>query len=646
MSEEQASRAGSMFGPYHLKRLLGRGGMGEVYEAEHTVKEWTVAVKLMSDQFSGDPVFRERMKREARTAGRLQEPHVVPIHDYGEIDGKMFMEMRLVEGTDLDSLLKRYGPLTPPRAVAIITQIASALDAAHAAGVMHRDVKPPNILVTRDDFAYLVDFGIASATTDEKLTQLGTAVGTWKYMAPERFTNDEVTYRADIYALACVLHECLTGAPPYRADSAGVLVRAHMNDPIPQPSAVRSGIPKAFDSVIARGMAKNPDERYASAGDMALAAHEALSTPDQDHASDILRRSQEATLPGDSKLVQPPTLAGTGMAPPAPRAGTPPQSHTPPRVSTGQPASTPTPYPRSRPNSGPVPPPHHAPSPRPWAPESGPVPTPSQPAPPYYQGSSGNWGGPPSGNVPAGQGIRPAPWGLVQPPKPKRNPWPIVAAVAVVVVVVVSAVAIWLIIPDPKPPPEPIAATRLNSLLLSSSDINTVMGATNIQPGKPITAMGTSTMTVSIPDCQGALYTTQDPVYAGSGYTGINGLVSSEPGDNNDHWVNQAVVAFPTADKAKSFLQTEADKWKACAGQTVTVTNSTNKTYRWTFSQIQGAPPKVSVRQTQEGADGWECEHAMSVANNVVVDINACGFHISDQAGQIADKIVDKVNNI
>ena len=270
--------------------------MGEVYEAEHTVKEWTVAVKLMSDTFSKDPVFRERMKREARITGRLQEPHVVPVHDYGEIDGHMFLEMRLIEGTDLDNVLKRFGPLTPPRAVAIITQIASALDAAHAAGVMHRDVKPQNILVTRDDFAYLVDFGIASATTDEKLTQLGTAVGTWKYMAPERFSNSEVTYRADIYALACVLHECLTGSPPYRADSATVLVTAHLMDPIPQPSAARPGVPKAFDAVIARGMAKKPEDRYASAGDLALAAHEALSDPDQDHATDILRRSQEATV--------------------------------------------------------------------------------------------------------------------------------------------------------------------------------------------------------------------------------------------------------------------------------------------------------------------------------------------------------------
>ncbi len=373
MSDAQGSRVGTMFGPYHLKRLLGRGGMGEVYEAEHTVKEWTVAVKLMSDTFSKDPVFRERMKREARIAGRLQEPHVVPIHDYGEIDGQMYLEMRLIEGIDLDSVLKRFGPLTPPRAVAIITQIASALDAAHAAGVMHRDVKPQNILITRDDFAYLVDFGIASATTDEKLTQLGTAVGTWKYMAPERFSNAEVTYRADIYALACVLHECLTGAPPYKSDSASILVTAHLMDPIPQPSVMRPGIPKAFDAVIARGMAKKPEDRYASAGDLALAAHEALSDPDQDHAADILRRSQEATLLGPETSTPGPTLANTPAPSPVPRLRTPP----------------PAPVQQQRP----------APTGRPgWAPDSGPIPAASQPvpAPQYYRGSSG-WGGTPPG---------------------------------------------------------------------------------------------------------------------------------------------------------------------------------------------------------------------------------------------------------
>ncbi len=325
MSDAQDSRVGSMFGPYHLKRLLGRGGMGEVYEAEHTVKEWTVAVKLMTAEFSKDPVFRERMKREARIAGRLQEPHVVPIHDYGEVDGQMFLEMRLVEGTDLDSVLKRFGPLTPPRAVAIITQIASALDAAHADGVMHRDVKPQNILITRDDFAYLVDFGIASATTDEKLTQLGTAVGTWKYMAPERFSNDEVTYRADIYALACVLHECLTGAPPYRADSAGTLVSSHLMGPIPQPSAIRPGIPKAFDAVVARGMAKKPEDRYASAATWPWPPTKRSATPTKTTPPTSCAAAKNPPCPrrlSPSRLRPcrpPPWLLGSHPHPPSPR---------------------------------------------------------------------------------------------------------------------------------------------------------------------------------------------------------------------------------------------------------------------------------------------------------------------------------------
>src|SRR3954452_14877057 len=153
MSDTEDSRAGSQFGHYHLRRLLGRGGMGDVYEAEDTVRERIVALKLMSETLSMDPIFRQRMQREARTAGRLQEPHVVPIHDYGEIDGQLYVDMRLIDGEDLAGMLKRYGPLTPPRAVAVIRQIGSALDAAHAAGVTHRDVKPENILVSGDDFA-------------------------------------------------------------------------------------------------------------------------------------------------------------------------------------------------------------------------------------------------------------------------------------------------------------------------------------------------------------------------------------------------------------------------------------------------------------------------------------------------------------
>src|ERR1700737_5621957 len=149
--------------------------------------------------------------------------------------------------------------MTPARAVAIVRQIASALDAAHESGVMHRDVKPENVIITRDDFAYLVDFGIANAATDEKLTELGTAVGTYAYMAPERFSNAEVTYRADIYALAAVLHERLTGQQPFKGDSVSVLISAHLMQPIPRPSAVRPGIPVVFDDVIARGLARRPE---------------------------------------------------------------------------------------------------------------------------------------------------------------------------------------------------------------------------------------------------------------------------------------------------------------------------------------------------------------------------------------------------
>jgi serine/threonine protein kinase len=295
MSETNpVSRAGSQFGHYRLQRLLGRGGMGEVYEAYDTVKDRTVALKLMSQQFNSDDTFRRRMQREAHTAGRLQEPHIVPIHDYGEIGGQLFIDMRFVEGTDVAALIRRDGQLPPPRAVAIVGQVADALDAAHRAGVIHRDIKPENILVNENDFAYLVDFGIAAAFTDNRnLTKTGTAVGSWSYMAPERFGNAEISYRADIYALACVLYECLTGVPPFPAASLPALMAAHLTRPIPRPGHQNPAIPSAFDEVIARGMAKDPAERYHTAGDLARAAHDALSAPDQRRAETLVEHSQQ-----------------------------------------------------------------------------------------------------------------------------------------------------------------------------------------------------------------------------------------------------------------------------------------------------------------------------------------------------------------
>lgn len=313
---QQGSRVGSQVGPYQLRRLLGKGGMGEVYEAYDTVKDRVVALKLLPDGVSHDPVFRKRLQREAHAAGRLQEPHVVPIHDYGEVDGLLFVDMRMIDGTDLRKVLKEQGAMSPARATAIVAQIASALDAAHRAGITHRDVKPENILLTRDDFAYLVDFGIANAVTDEALTELGTAVGTYSYMAPERFTNGEVTHRADVYALTCVLHECLTGSQPFQGDSVSVVITAHLNQPAPTPSRMRPGIPAGLDDVVARGMAKRPEDRFDSAGEMARAATAALTSTDQDQAASILQRGQDATMM--APLPPPPPPPGYGATPPPP----------------------------------------------------------------------------------------------------------------------------------------------------------------------------------------------------------------------------------------------------------------------------------------------------------------------------------------
>lgn len=307
---QPGSRVGSWFGPYRLTRLLGRGGMGEVYEAEDTRKGRIVALKLISPEYSDDPTFRARMQREAGAAGRLTEPHVVPIHDYGEINDQLYLDMRLIDGANLATILKRTGAMSPPRAVAIVRQVAAALDAAHADGVTHRDVKPENILITGDDFAYLVDFGIARAGTDPGLTQAGMAMGTYKYMAPERFSEHEVTYRSDIYSLACVLGECLTGTPPFRADSIERMVAAHLMEPAPRPSQLRPGrVPAALDQVVAKGMAKNPEQRYRSAGDLANAALLALTAPDQHQAESILQHTEDAA---SAHTMIRPVAAGTG----------------------------------------------------------------------------------------------------------------------------------------------------------------------------------------------------------------------------------------------------------------------------------------------------------------------------------------------
>lgn len=271
---------GGRFGKYELTALLGRGGMGEVYEAVDTDKGRTVALKILRAEFAHDEQFRTRFLRESRAAAGLEEPHVVPIHDWGEIDGNLYIDMRLVRGHTLHDLIST-GPLEPRRAVSIVEQIASALDAAHARGLIHRDVKPQNIIVTSADFAYLLDFGIAQAQGDSSLTQADTRIGSFSYMAPERFGDEPCTPAADIYSLACVLYEALTADAPFPTHSNEQLIAAHLTTPPPRPSTAHSGVPTSLDTVIARGMAKEPDDRYGSAGALGRAAKRALHTTDE-----------------------------------------------------------------------------------------------------------------------------------------------------------------------------------------------------------------------------------------------------------------------------------------------------------------------------------------------------------------------------
>jgi serine/threonine-protein kinase len=245
--------------------------MGEVWRAHDTVVDRTVAIKTLLPHFAQDKTFEQRFRREARSAARLDDPHVVPIYDVGEIDGRLYVAMRLVNGHDLQTLL-RDGPLRPDRAVGIIGQIASALNAAHAAGLVHRDVKPSNILVTNDDFAYLIDFGIAQDAAATRVTQTDAIVGTLAYMAPERFTTGAADARSDVYSLTCVLHECLTGTQPYPGDSVEQQITGHITLNPPKPSNLNPAIPAVFDDVIARGMAKQPATRFSSAGELARAA--------------------------------------------------------------------------------------------------------------------------------------------------------------------------------------------------------------------------------------------------------------------------------------------------------------------------------------------------------------------------------------
>ena len=276
MSEPEAGPApGAEFAGHFIEAVIGEGGMGVVYRARNLALDRMRALKVVSPRLSADARFRERFRRESRLAASIEHPNVIPVHQAGEEGGHLYLAMRLVEGGDLRHMVIVEGPLEPTEAAGVIEAVAAGLDAAHAAGLIHRDVKPANVLVGSGADAgrvYLTDFGISrTASGGETVTDSGELVGTADYVAPEQIAGDDVDHRADIYALGAVLHFALTGQAPFPRDNELATLFAHSNAPRPRPSQARPGLPEAIDPVVEKAMAIDPEERFQSAGALARA---------------------------------------------------------------------------------------------------------------------------------------------------------------------------------------------------------------------------------------------------------------------------------------------------------------------------------------------------------------------------------------
>jgi streptogramin lyase len=268
---------GTDFLGYRIEELIGRGGMGVVYRANDLRLRRPVAIKLVAPALALDERFRERFARETELVMSLEHPNVVPIYDAGDVDGHVYLAMRLVDGTDLGSLLGAEGALEPTRAMTICAQIASALDAAHARGLVHRDVKPSNVLLDSSEHVYLADFGLTRRLDD----QIGDpsedrSMGTPAYLAPEHLDGESVDARADIYSLGCVLYECLTGQRVFARGSRLAEAWAHLEEEPPRASRTRPDLPEKVDEVIARALAKDPAQRYPTCSALIAAAQSVL----------------------------------------------------------------------------------------------------------------------------------------------------------------------------------------------------------------------------------------------------------------------------------------------------------------------------------------------------------------------------------
>ena len=321
-------------GGYRIESLIGRGGMGVVYLAEHVTLGRRVALKVVAPELVRDEAFRDRFIREARLAASLEHPNIIPVYDAGDADGVLFIAMRYVEGENLGDVIRREGQLSIERTIDILSKVASALDDAHRNGLIHRDVKPDNVLLGVSGSVYLTDFGLVRRLDAKtRLTKTGYMMGSLSYMAPEIFKNQDVDGRTDVYSLACVLFECLTGSQPFDREEQPAVITAHLLDEPPAVTAFRPELAATIDRVVARGMAKEKDERQSSAGELidaaiaALAGHEEtlFATPPAARSLPVPPPATEEQ-PSEGPLPEPPAISplpedakGTAPVPPGPK---------------------------------------------------------------------------------------------------------------------------------------------------------------------------------------------------------------------------------------------------------------------------------------------------------------------------------------
>ena len=579
---------GTPFGRYRLVKLLGRGSIGEVWRAHDTDTDRIVAIKVLRADVSEDEDFQRRFRRDVRAAARLNNPHVIPIHHYGEIDGRLYIDMRLIQGRDLKTVLAA-GPLDPGRAVRIIGQVANALLAAHQVGLLHGDIKPSNILLGRDGFAYLVDFGIARAADKTRMAKSGNMIGTSAHIGPRRLDpRIAEDARADIYSLVCVLYESLTGQPPFPGGSMAYRVAAQRNTGPPRPSTTQPEVLPQVGEVIATGMVNGPNQRDASTIELADGGNDAITVP---------------------------------IARPVP---------TPPQRPAG-----PTP----RPVPAPAVAKYHRPQPprSPWAPEAA-----VYSAEPFATPVTD-----------FGQPLE-----LVPTPRPQRRAGLIAAIVATMLVLVSGVLGItgYLVLRHPRasqtptappappssptsstPQPAPAPPNALKGLLLSVEQINTAMGTTGMRSVGIMTTMPDNSFAVSDLACLPLSAAVQAKVYADSAYSAMRAQVVAKAQQSA---VDQAVVLFSSAQDAGSFFTASAQSWGACANRQFTLAMKGNSQVQ-TVGPVSNANGTLSATVTPANSPGI-CERALTVANNIAVDVTACGGP-SGTAVSIAHQIAAKV---